>query len=300
VRFKVASFVRIFAKTLVVGTLLALQYLDETINTLVRWRCPRSSSSDGVKMQSLLCRAPIRVSLRSAVVISSSISAGLLWAESPAVWTSLSAKSSFTAWRDDHPGWKIIGDVALDSANPKRFSEKPGIGVFVSNGNAANLESRDEYQDVDVRLEFMIPKQSNAGVKLLGRYEIQILDTYGAKELRGYSCGGIYPRADKEPSYHHIDHGVPPRVNAAKPAGEWQSLEIEFIGPRFDAKGKKTSNAKFAQVLLNGRVIHKNVEVSAPTGAAWKLIKEVPRGPLLLQGDHGRVAFRNIQVRPRN
>jgi hypothetical protein len=172
--------------------------------------------------------------------------------------------------------------------------------VFVSKGDASNLESREEYQDVDVQLQFAIPKQSNAGVKLMSRYEIQILDTYGAKQLSGDSCGGIYPRAEEKPSYHHIDRGVPPRVNAAKPAGEWQSLEIEFIAPRFDAKGKKTSNAKFVRVVLNGKRIHENVEVSAPTGAAWRLVTEVPRAPLLLQGDHGPVAFRNIQVRPHN
>ncbi len=168
----------------------------------------------------------------------------------------------------------------------------------MSNGDAVNLETRAEYQDVELRLEFMIPKQSNSGVKLLGRYEIQILDTYGTKPKSGDSCGGIYPRAEEKPDYHHIDQGVPPRVNAAKPAGEWQSLEIRFIAPRFDAAGKKTSNAKFARVVLNGKVIHENVEVSTPTGAAWRLVKEVPRGPLLLQGDHGRVAFRKIEVRP--
>ena len=106
------------------------------------------------------------------------------------------------------------------------------------------------------------------------------------------------PRAEREPHYHHIDQGIAPSVNAAKPAGEWQTLEIEFIAPRFDASGKKISNAKFARVVLNKRLIHENVEVAAPTGAAWRLVKEVPRGPLLLQGDHGPVAFRNIQVRP--
>jgi hypothetical protein len=251
-------------------------------------------------MQSSSAGTSFRICLLSAVVLSTGISTGLLWAESPATWTSLSSSSSFAAWRDDHHGWKIVSDVALDSGRPRRFIETPGIAVLVSNGDASNLESREEYQDVDVRLEFMIPKQSNAGVKLLSRYEIQILDTYGAKELSGDACGGIYPRAELEPTYHHIDQGVPPRVNAAKPAGEWQSLEIEFIGPRFDAEGKKISNAKFARVVLNGKVIHECVEVSAPTGAAWRLVNEVPRGPLLLQGDHGRVAFRNIQVRPHN
>jgi len=242
--------------------------------------------------------ASLCIRLLAAIVLSSGVPTGLIWAVQPKTWVSLSSSPTFAEWREDHHGWTMVGDVALNSDHPRRLIEKPGAGIFVSNGDAANLESRTEYQDVDLRLEFMIPKQSNAGVKLLSRYEIQILDTYGVKELSGDSCGGIYPRAELEPSYHHIDRGVPPRVNAAKPAGQWQSLEIEFIAPRFDAADKKTSNARFARVLLNCKLIHENVEVSAPTGAAWRLVKEVPRGPLLLQGDHGRVAFRNIQVRP--
>jgi hypothetical protein len=144
------------------------------------------------------------------LVLTSGIAKGVLLAESPATWTSLSSPSSFNAWRDDHHGWNTVGDVAMASDSPRRFREKHGSGVLVSDGNASNLESRDEYQDIDVRLEFMIPKQSNSGVKLLSRYEIQILDTYGTKDLRGYSCGGIYPRAEQDPSYHHIDDGIPP------------------------------------------------------------------------------------------
>jgi hypothetical protein len=207
--------------------------------------------------------------------------------------------ASLVEWRD-FSGWKTAGGVSSDVNAPERLNEKPGRGVLLSHGDAPNLESCKEYQDVDVRLEFMIPKNSNAGVKLLSRYEIQILDTHDAKELTGDSCGGIYPRAEEQPDYHHIDRGVPPRVNAALPAGKWQSLEIQFIAPRFDAAGKKKSNAVFRRVVLNGKLIHENVEVSAPTGAAWRLVKEVPRGPLLLQGDHGPVAYRNIQVRPRH
>ena len=245
-------------------------------------------------------RASFGIRWLIAIALCNSVPTSLLLAEPPTTWTSLSRPSSFAAWRGDHHGWRIIGDVSLKSDSPKQFDERQGRGVFVSKGDASNLESREDYQDIDVQLEFTIPKQSNSGVKLMGRYEIQILDTHDAKNLSGDSCGGIYPRAEEEPSYHHIDQGVPPRINAAKPAGEWQSLEIEFIAPRFDATGKKTSNAKFGRVVLNRKLIHENVEVSAPTGAAWRLVSEVPRGPLLLQGDHGPVAFRNIQVRPHN
>jgi 3-keto-disaccharide hydrolase len=118
----------------------------------------------------------------------------------------------------------------------------------------------------------------------------------GSPHPRPRTRGGIYPRAEMLPRYHHIDEGIPPRTNAAKKAGEWQTLDIVFRAPRFDGEGKKIKNARFDKVVLNGQAIHEGVEVKTPTGHAWKQ-KEVPRGPLLLQGDHGPVAFRNVRVR---
>ena len=66
--------------------------------------------------------------------------------------------------------------------------------------------------------------------------------------------------------------------------------------PRFDAAGKKTANAKFVKVVLNGATIHENVDTPAPTGG--ELGPEVAKGPLMFQGDHGPVAFRNIKITP--
>ena len=74
----------------------------------------------------------------------------------------------------------------------------------------------------------MIPNHSNSGVKLEGVYEIQIFDSWQVDKPTGADCGGIYPRAEQKPQYHHIDDGVPPLVNAAKKSGEWQTLEIVF------------------------------------------------------------------------
>lgn len=222
-----------------------------------------------------------------------------LWGATADGWCPLTAKPGLADWRGEHSLWKVAGNVTADMANTHKLRMRVGEGVLVSEGDAANLESKEDYQDVDVRLEFMIPSGSNSGVKLMGRYEIQILDTHGVKEMSGDVCGGIYPRAEELPSYHHIDQGVAPKVNAAKPAGEWQKLEITFTAPRFDISGKKISNARFVRVTLNGQLIHENVEVAAPTGAAWRLVPEVPRGPLLLQGDHGPVAFRNVAIRSR-
>ena len=76
--------------------------------------------------------------------------------------------------------------------------------------------------------------------------------------------------AELLPTYHYLDDGKAPLVNACKPAGEWQTLDIVFQAPRFDSKGKKTENARFVKVVLNGQVIHENVELHCPTGHAWR------------------------------
>ncbi len=99
------------------------------------------------------------------------------------------------------------------------------------------------------------------------------------------------------PKYRYLDDGTPPRVNAARPPGDWQTLDVVFRAPRFDASGKKVADARFEKVIMNGQVIHQDAVVKTPTGHAWHN-REVSRGPLLLQADHGPVAFRRIRVRP--
>jgi hypothetical protein len=125
---------------------------------------------------------------------------------------------------------------------------------------------------------------------------VQIFDSFGVKEPKGDGCGGIYPRAELLPKYHHIDDGYPPRVNACRPPGEWQTLDVVFRAPRFDKAGKKVANARFDKVVLNGQTVHEELEVPTPTGHAY-IRKEVPTGSILLQADHGPVAFRKIRVR---
>lgn len=204
-----------------------------------------------------------------------------------------------SAWRKPTDGWLTVGRVALDPAQPRRLSNEAGKGILVNGrkGQAADLLSKRTFGDMEVHVEFLIPKGSNSGVKLQGLYEIQICDSWGMKKPGGGDCGGIYPRAELKPKYHYLDKGFAPRVNACKRPGEWQTLDILFRAPRFDASGKKTANARFLKVVFNEKLIHDNVEVAAPTGHAWHK-KEVAVGPLLLQGDHGPVAFRNVRVRP--
>lgn len=212
-------------------------------------------------------------------------------------WRSVAVNANFSVWREsEHPGWSQVGDAKLREGEPSRLEGHPGEGVLLSRGES-DLYTREEFQDLEVKLEFLVAARSNSGVKLNGHYEIQIRDSHGKKELTADDCGGVYPRAEMQPTYRFLDEGSPPSENAARPAGEWQTLEIAFIAPRFDAAGKKTANARFAEVKLNGKLIQKDVELEYPTGHAWDEVEEVARGPLMLQGDHGPVAFRNIQVR---
>ncbi|RIK74718.1 MAG: DUF1080 domain-containing protein [Planctomycetota bacterium] len=213
-------------------------------------------------------------------------------------WIDLSsADRPLALWRDDRQGWTAAGGAGLDPANDHRLAVTPGSGVIVSDGDGADLLTVDNYRDVEFRCEFMIPKGSNSGVKLNALYEIQIRDMNGQEASNGDSCGGIYPRAELEPRYRLLDAGVPPQVNAARPAGQWQSLELYFYSPRFDAAGNKLANARFERVVLNGKVIHQREELDHPTGHAWNTKPEIPEGPVMLQGDHGPVAFRKVRIR---
>jgi hypothetical protein len=207
--------------------------------------------------------------------------------------------TTLEAWQKLDNLWLMAGSVGTDLDNPNRLSVKAGKEILVNGkkGRARDLLSKQAFGDVEVHIEFFIPKGSNSGVKLQGLYEIQICDSWGIKAPKGSDCGGIYPRAELKPTYHYLDKGVPPRVNACKRPGVWQTLDICFQAPRFDADGKKIANARFLKVIFNGQVIHENVEIATPTGHAWH-DKESATGPLLLQGDHGPVAFRNVRVRP--
>lgn len=214
-------------------------------------------------------------------------------------WVELAGENALKAWKPPTGEWISVGKVALDPANPKRFAIESGAGILVNGktGRTRNILTKDTYGDVEMHIEFMVPKGSNAGVKLHGHYEIQIFDSWGVKTPKAEDCGGIYPRAELLPRYHHIDEGYPPRVNASKEPGTWQTLDLTFLAPKFDSDGKKIQDAKFVKVALNGQLIHENVSIPCPTGHAWKN-KEMAKGPILLQADHGPVAFRSVQIRP--
>jgi 3-keto-disaccharide hydrolase len=177
--------------------------------------------------------------------------------------------------------------------NPKYLvaTHEPGDRLVNGDtGKTANLVTDDKFGSFQLYLEFMTARGSNSGVYLHGLYEVQIFDSFGyTGPLMVGDCGGIYER-------EHLAGGSPPALNASRPPGEWQSFRIWFEAPRFDSTGKKIANAKARRVLLNEQVVQQNVELPGPTVSAMK-ISEAPTNPIMLQGDHGPIAFRNIQIK---
>lgn len=205
-------------------------------------------------------------------------------------------KDGLSAWQKNSGQWKCVGDAFMDPENPKKLAAKPGTGVIINgpDGRTVDLHTKKKFADVKAHIEFMVPENSNSGVYFMGRYEIQILSSYGVKKPKFSDCGGIYQRWDPDRKPKGFQ-GHPPRINASRPAGKWQSYDVIFRAPKFDENGNKIRNACFEKVVHNGILIHKNTEVTGPTRAAT-FSNEEPVGPLMLQGDHGPVAYRNIWI----
>lgn len=179
-----------------------------------------------------------------------------------------------------------IGNAALDPADSTKFVVTPDGDEIINTGHGGvGIYTKAEYGDAHIELEFMIPVNGNSGVYPMGKYEVQIWDSYSKAIVFDNQWMGTIV-ATKEPAVH-----------PEKAGGEWQQLSIDFRAPRFDSQGHKTANALFEKVILNGVVIHENVEAPKPTPVCLPG-KESTKGPLLLQGFTGPVAYRNIKIEP--
>ncbi|MEM1136033.1 MAG: DUF1080 domain-containing protein, partial [Bacteroidota bacterium] len=211
--------------------------------------------------------------------------------------------NNLSTFKEAKSNWLIAGDVYADRNVDRAIEVTDGEGILVNvpdDNNKDNLFTDFEHVDIDLELEVMMPKSSNSGIYLMSRYEVQLLDSWGIPDPKHGDMGGIYQRWDEsKPEGEKGFDGISPLTNAAKAPGLWQHFRIVFKAPRFDSNGKKTANAMFKEVYLNGTLVQQNIEVSGPTrGAAFG--QEVSSAPLMLQGDHGPVAFRNIKYRSYN
>lgn len=208
--------------------------------------------------------------------------------------------SDFSGFKSGPENWAIAGGAYADRAQKLAMEPLEGTGVIVNTAPARSGEhlfTAFEHGDIELELEVMTAKNSNSGIYLQGRYEVQVFDSWGVKGPKHSDMGGIYQRwDDKAPKGERGYEGHPPAMNAAKAPGLWQQVRVLFHGPRFDDNGQKVQNAIFKKVWINGIKVHENVELTGPTRAA-PYSDEAPTGPVMLQGDHGPVAYRNIRYK---
>lgn len=185
----------------------------------------------------------------------------------------------------------VVGVPSLDPANPKKLAVAAGGEAMINNvgshGEGWDIYTKEKWGGkFRLEVELMVPQSSNSGVYVMGEYEVQVLDSWGKPDdrLNAGDIGAIYSAAV-------------PKANASKKPGEWQKFVIDFEAPKFDAAGKKTANAKFLKVELNGKVLHENVEMKGPTSGGVSG-HEQATGPLMFQGNHGAVAYRKIKITP--
>ncbi|MCI0487602.1 MAG: DUF1080 domain-containing protein [Blastocatellia bacterium] len=163
----------------------------------------------------------------------------------------------------DLKGWKM------------RNPNAPGVwevkdGAMVNAPRSTDIITERKFTDFKLHVEFKMVEKSNSGVYLRGRYEVQVQDDFG-KPPDSRGIGGIYGF-------------IAPKINAAKKAGEWQTFDITLIG-------------RMVTVVLNGETIIEEAEIPGITGGALDSDESAP-GPIMLQGDHTQIHYRNITITP--
>ena len=167
----------------------------------------------------------------------------------------------------DLSGWKLRNAKGTSS-----WKVEGGALVNDATGgkHGTDLVTEETFWNFTVRYEYKIPKGANSGFYLRGRHEIQILDDYAKGKPGTHGNGSIY--GVKAPSEF-----------TSKPAGEWNRVEATIIGNKIT-------------VVHNGVKIHDNVECNKATGSEIDRELNEP-GPLFIQGDHGSISVRNIQIK---
>ncbi len=207
-------------------------------------------------------------------------------------------------WQNTYKSnWQITGFSKANPFEKYNLTTETGTGILANLPTKevkSNLISNISHGDADISFEFMMAAGSNSGFYLQGRYEIQLLDSWGVLRPATGDCGGIYKRrrwniSAKGDTTEYLWEGHAPRTNACLAPGIWQKMEISFQAPKFDTNGNKVSNAKVIWCKLNGQIIHENVEMTGPTGGPIAE-NETTMGPIMIQGDHGPVAFKNLNI----
>src|SRR5690242_4875397 len=208
-----------------------------------------------------------------------------------------------TASTQDQPGRPPSDAIILfDGKDLSRWQHKDGVpakwkvenGYFEVVPKTGQLYTKDSFGDCQLHVEFSEPNppkgedqdRGNSGVFLHGLYEVQVLDSYQSKTYADGQAAAVYGQ-------------FPPLVNASRPPGQWQTYDIVFHGPRFDAGGKVTRPVRIT-VVHNGVLVQDNVELTGPTGHHQRppYAAGPEKLPLSLQDHNHPVRYRNIWLRP--
>ncbi len=174
-------------------------------------------------------------------------------------WLRLTYGDATDGW--NHSGWELC-DAELDPDDPTKLRTQKGVNALTNtlSDEPSDYVSKHVFGDASIHVEFLLPQGGKSGVRVMGRYAIEL--------------------ADREPMA----------------AGVWHDLDVDFRAPRFDAEGNKTENAKFLRVKVDDVLVHEELELPEPSPGA--LGPEVALGPLVLVGTSGPVGFGNVRVRP--
>ena len=163
----------------------------------------------------------------------------------------------------DLSGWKAVGRY--------KSEWRAEHGILANPVESDNIYTEKSFLDFQLHLEAKLPKEGNSGIFLRGRKEVQVCDSHGKKTLDDQDCGGIF--------------GVhAPAANASRPPGEWNAFDITIVGRKIT-------------VVLNGQTVIDGKAVNGVTGGQLDENEDQP-GPLMLQGDHSAVWYRNLWIKP--
>jgi hypothetical protein len=190
---------------------------------------------------------------------------------------------NFAAWETDPAGvtrWKLEDETMV-------------VMPTVAPAKTYDHRTKQAFGDIQLHLEFRSPakvqgegqSRGNSGVLFMGRYELQVLDSYQNKTYSNGQAGSVYKQ--------HI-----PLVNASRPPGEWQTYDVVFVAPRFSASGDLVHPARIT-AFHNGVLIQHDVVLKGPMEFRGTPVYKAhaPKLPLVLQDHRSPVAFRNIWVR---
>jgi hypothetical protein len=234
-------------------------------------------------------------------------------------WKPLFNGNNLEGWKFRNPAarkvWVVCDQVRLDPSNPARLlpigsgGSPSAVLLCGDDGRGSDIMTAEDFTDYQLHLEFTVPKGSNSGVYNRGLFEIQVFDSFDAAKIGVHDCGALYERAT-------------PSENLAKPPGQWQSFDITMKGKKIslDWNGKsvyRDMDVRYGETDREAYERLNDENASKPEALRVKLRHENGKylgffgeggtrasldgpdrpGPILLQGDHGPVAYRNLYIR---